>query len=157
MPRPPGLGTHTDAGRVRPIPFGIRQSQLVEEDLPFAVGDRVIALRNRYDLGLFNGDSGTVRSIHPEAHSLHVRLDRGTERRVPMDYLADGHLTHGYATTIHKAQGVTRGEAPRESDLDTMRLPYALAGRGLVGAGLRGDWVISEGVQNLDLACCALG
>ena len=70
-------------------------AELVVEDLPFAVGDRVVALRNRYDLGLLNGDSGTVRSIHPETRSLRVQLDRGTQPRVPIDYLADGHLTHG--------------------------------------------------------------
>ncbi len=86
-------------------------AELVVDDLPFAVGDRVVALRNRYDLGLLNGDSGTVRSIHPGTRSLRVQLDRGTQPRVPIDYLADGHLTHGYATTIHKAQGLTCDEA----------------------------------------------
>src|SRR3546814_14563802 len=33
--------------------------------------------------------------------------DRNERREVSFEYLAAGHLTHGYATTIHKAQGAT--------------------------------------------------
>ena len=33
--------------------------------------------------------------------------DNGERLVIPFEYAADGHLTHGYATTIHKAQGAT--------------------------------------------------
>lgn len=34
---------------------------LVAGDLAFAIGDEVLAHKNRYDLGLLNGDRGVVR------------------------------------------------------------------------------------------------
>jgi len=40
-------------------------------------GDRVLQLRNDYDLGVFNGDLGTVEVIDPTEQELMVRLDDG--------------------------------------------------------------------------------
>lgn len=73
----------------------------------FAAGDRVMALRNNRRLGLTNGHRGTVLAAHVEAHGLSVAWDTGTTTVVPRAYLQAGHLTHGYALTIHKAQGMT--------------------------------------------------
>jgi hypothetical protein len=36
-----------------------------------------------------------------------MRLDDGVSIGLPASYLAAGHLTYAYATTIHKAQGMT--------------------------------------------------
>jgi len=71
----------------------------------FSIGDRVIAHRNRYDLGLINGNRGSVTGTTDEA--LSVRLDNGKSVSVPNRYIDDGHLSHGYAITVHKAQGMT--------------------------------------------------
>lgn len=81
----------------------------------FAEGDRVLALRNRHveradgtaSHQLRNGNRGTVTRIDHETGQLVVALDTGTEVTLAADYLHDGHLTHGYATTIHKSQGIT--------------------------------------------------
>ena len=40
-----------------------------------------------------------------------IRLHDGTERSVPARYLEAGHVDHGYAMTIHKAQGLTADQA----------------------------------------------
>lgn len=40
-----------------------------------------------------------------------VRLTDETDRIVPTSYLDAGHLDHGYAMTIHKAQGLAADEA----------------------------------------------
>lgn len=76
----------------------------------FAAGDRIVLLKNNRYLGIKNGMLGTVESVEPDA--LHLRLDgssggQKTGRRItirPKDYHS---LDHGYATTIHKAQGAT--------------------------------------------------
>lgn len=71
----------------------------------FSLGDRVMAHRNRYDLGILNGHRGSVTGT--TATALTVRLDNGTSVAVPNRYIDDGHLSYGYAVTVHKAQGMT--------------------------------------------------
>jgi hypothetical protein len=67
----------------------------------FAVGDKVMCLRNDYRLGVRNGMVGTVASLDQGD----VMLADGTQ--LPSSYLLAGYLTHGYASTVHKAQGAT--------------------------------------------------
>jgi Ti-type conjugative transfer relaxase TraA len=69
----------------------------------FAEGDRILFLRNEKSLGVKNGSLGTVEGVTRER--LAVRLDDG--RSVAFDPKDYAHLDHGYAVTIHKAQGVT--------------------------------------------------
>ena len=72
----------------------------------FAVGDEVLALRNDYRLGLVNGTRAVIDRI--DLHRRRILAITHRERLViPLEYAADGHLTHGYAITIHKAQGAT--------------------------------------------------
>ena len=85
-----------DAGRLGPDQLDIAGRQ-------FAVGDQVICLRNDRRLGVRNGTTATIAELHPGTGD--ITLDDGT--RLPNHYLTDGHLSHGYATTIHKAQGAT--------------------------------------------------
>ena len=69
----------------------------------FAPGDRVMFLKNERSLGVKNGTLGTLEAAAPER--LAVRLDDG--RSVAFDMKDYAHLDHGYAATVHKAQGVT--------------------------------------------------
>ncbi|HBU7281195.1 TPA: Ti-type conjugative transfer relaxase TraA, partial [Klebsiella pneumoniae] len=69
----------------------------------FAPGDRIVFLKNDRDLGVKNGTLGTVERA--EDGSLAVRLDSGEARQVQAAQYAA--VDHGYAVTIHKAQGVT--------------------------------------------------
>ncbi len=64
------------------------------------VGDRVMQVRNNYDLEVFNGDLGLVKSEDDEG--LNVAMDRGLVSYAPAD-LED--LTLAYAITVHKSQG----------------------------------------------------
>ncbi|NJM50506.1 MAG: hypothetical protein HC843_06135 [Sphingomonadales bacterium] len=68
-----------------------------------ASGDRIMFLRNERGLGVKNGTLGTVERI--SAQRMAVRTDDG--RRVAFDTKNYAHIDHGYAATIHKAQGMT--------------------------------------------------
>ncbi len=64
--------------------------------------DKVMQVRNNYDLGVFNGDSGTIHGVDEEEGTLLVNFD-GRLVAVPQDNLDE--LTVAYACTIHKSQG----------------------------------------------------
>jgi hypothetical protein len=69
----------------------------------FAGGDRVMFLQNERGLGVKNGTLGTVEQV--SARSLTVQTDDG--RSVRFDLKDYNRIDHGYAATIHKAQGMT--------------------------------------------------
>ncbi len=69
----------------------------------FAAGDRIMFLKNERELGVKNGSLGSVDSVGPARMA--VTLDDG--RRVAFDLKDYAHIDHGYAATIHKAQGMT--------------------------------------------------
>lgn len=69
----------------------------------FASGDRVMFLQNERGLGVKNGTLGTVE--HVSERSMSVRAD--DERSVSFDLKDYNRIDHGYAATIHKAQGMT--------------------------------------------------
>jgi Ti-type conjugative transfer relaxase TraA len=69
----------------------------------FARGDRVKFLRNERGLGVKNGSLGTIESAG--SARMAVMLDDG--RSVAFDVKDYADIDHGYASTIHKAQGVT--------------------------------------------------
>jgi exodeoxyribonuclease V alpha subunit len=69
----------------------------------YRVGDRVLQLKNDYDLNVFNGDLGTVTAIDPTEQELLLALDDG--REVPYPFGSLFALTHAYAISVHKAQG----------------------------------------------------
>lgn len=75
------------------------------DDLELRVGDHVLALRNDRKVGILNGTIGTVTGADQDA--VHIVTSDGDRLAVPVDYIAAGHLTHGYAMTIHKSQGMT--------------------------------------------------
>jgi exodeoxyribonuclease V alpha subunit len=66
-------------------------------------GDRVLQLRNDYELQVYNGDLGTVQAIEPVAQEMRVLLDDGREVCYP--YMGLFALSHAYAISVHKAQG----------------------------------------------------
>ena len=66
----------------------------------FALGDRVLHTKNNYQLGVFNGECGSVHTINGDA----VAVQYG-ERLVNYPRWALPQLTHGFAITIHRAQG----------------------------------------------------
>lgn len=75
-------------------------------DRPFQTGDEIICLHNDYKLGVRNSTRGTIESVDVDQRTLTMRSGKKTIT-LPAEYLDAGYIAHGYATTIHKAQGAT--------------------------------------------------
>ena len=83
-------------------------------DVIFREGDRVMQIRNNYDIlwhnaemteagtGIYNGDIGTLLTIDPESETLTIDFD-GRIASYGFDALIE--LEHAWAITVHKAQG----------------------------------------------------
>jgi hypothetical protein len=95
--------------------------RLQVEDRELRVGDRVVCGHNAIaQLGVANGSRGTITALDPQARTLTIRLDGPNPREVllPAWYL-DGRergernrrVDLAYATTGHRAQGLTRWRA----------------------------------------------
>ena len=83
-------------------------------DFIFREGDRVMQVRNNYDIvwkktdgsavgtGIFNGDVGIIQSVDPQMEQLTVLFD---DREADYDFTQLGELEPAYAMTVHKSQG----------------------------------------------------
>ncbi|WP_315721873.1 MULTISPECIES: Ti-type conjugative transfer relaxase TraA [unclassified Bradyrhizobium] len=69
----------------------------------FASGDRVMFLQNERGLGVKNGTLGTIEQL--SAQAMTVQVDVGPS--VHFEFKDYNRIDHGYAATIHKAQGMT--------------------------------------------------
>ena len=72
----------------------------------YQAGDEIICLYNDYRLDVRNGDRATIEAINFDHRTMRIQTGDGL-RTLPAEYLDAGHVAHGYATTIHKAQGAT--------------------------------------------------
>ncbi|MBI5850361.1 MAG: ATP-dependent RecD-like DNA helicase [Planctomycetes bacterium] len=68
----------------------------------FRVGDKVLQVKNDYDLDVFNGDVGRVIAVDRADSLLRVRFD---EREVEYPFADLDQLVPAYAITVHRAQG----------------------------------------------------
>jgi hypothetical protein len=91
------------------------------EDRKLAVGDQVVCGRNAINqLGVANGTRGIITALDPEARNLTIRLDGKEPRELTLPgWYLDGRqrgernrrVDLAYATTGHRAQGLTRWRA----------------------------------------------
>ena len=83
-------------------------------EFSFREGDRVMQIRNNYDImwrktdgsavgaGVFNGDIGTISAIDPQAETVTVVYD---DKEADYDFSMLSELEPAYAMTVHKSQG----------------------------------------------------
>ena len=83
-------------------------------EFTFREGDRVMQIRNNYDIlwkrtdgsevgtGIFNGDVGVIRSIDPSTETMTILFD---DREADYDFTQLNELEPAYAMTVHKSQG----------------------------------------------------
>ena len=69
----------------------------------FRCGDKVMQLRNNYDLDVYNGDVGVITLVDTEAGELEVHFDDDRRVLYALDDVDD--LGLAYAATVHKSQG----------------------------------------------------
>ncbi len=68
----------------------------------YRAGDKVMQIRNDYDLEVFNGDIGTLERVDEEERTVSALFDG---RRVAYDRADLDELVLAYACSIHKSQG----------------------------------------------------
>ena len=95
-------------------PAGPAKKERQWGDFSFREGDRVMQIRNNYDImwkkcdgsavgaGVFNGDVGIITAIDPHMETLSVIFD---DREVVYDFEQLSELEPAYAMTVHKSQG----------------------------------------------------
>ena len=83
-------------------------------DYVFREGDRVMQIRNNYDImwkktdgsavgtGIFNGDVGIITAIEPSTETMTIVFD---DRQADYDFTQLNELEPAYAMTVHKSQG----------------------------------------------------
>ena len=83
-------------------------------EFTFREGDRVMQIRNNYDIlwkkcdgsavgaGIFNGDIGIIKTIDPQMETVTVVYD---DKEADYDFAQLNELEPAYAMTVHKSQG----------------------------------------------------
>lgn len=105
----------------------------------FRVGDKVIQMKNNYDIishefingryeevtGVFNGDTGIIRSVDKDDETIEIDFDDG--KSATYDFSLLNELALSYALTVHKSQG---------SEFDCVIMPITYANEKLLTRNL---------------------
>lgn len=104
----------------------------------YFVGDRVIFTHNCRQLGVWNGDTGTIKGI--QGRQLRVSLDSQVIREIDLDSYR--HLKLGYAFTANRAQGATVDNSLVYASNQNRELAYVEASRAKEST----RWYLAESV-----------
>ena len=111
-----GIGTWSLNGLLQEAlnPASPDKKERQSGEFSFREGDRVMQIRNNYDImwkkadgsavgaGIFNGDVGTITRIDPNMETVTVVFD---DREADYDFTQLNELEPAYAMTVHKSQG----------------------------------------------------
>lgn len=116
-------------------PYASYKKQIAVGDKVFRVADKVMQIKNNYDLewdngpekgcGVYNGDIGRIKAIDVESEDILVEFDDGKEAWYDSVQLEE--LDHAFATTIHKSQG---------SEFPVVVIPVFMGGQKLMTRNL---------------------
>ena len=95
-------------------PASMNKKERQSGEFTFREGDRVMQIRNNYDIlwkkcdgsavgaGIFNGDVGTIKAIDHQMETVTVIFD---DKEADYDFTQLNELEPAYAMTVHKSQG----------------------------------------------------
>lgn len=89
-------------------PSDLDKKEIVYGDVIFRENDKILQLTNMPDDNVYNGDIGTISMIKNSHESkskkneIYVNFDGNEVKYEPKDFI---NIKHGYAISIHKAQG----------------------------------------------------
>lgn len=116
-------------------PYAHNKPQITIGGKTFRVFDRVMQIKNNYDIGwvseleegvgIFNGDMGRITDIDEDFEIIRVVFDDGKE--VDYDSVQAEELDLAYATTVHKSQG---------SEFKVVVIPVFMGGQRLMTRNL---------------------
>ncbi len=89
----------------------------------YRAGDRIVTLAP-IDSEIPTSSTGTIRHIDPDAGAFQVAFDHGRTFTLHPTYLSSKWLGHGYAVTVHRAQGATVDTAHTIEDGGGRELAY---------------------------------
>jgi len=81
-------------------PEDIDKNETYDADIIYREGDKILQLENMPDMNVFNGDIGFIEKI--KGTEITIDFDGNKVKYTPKDYKS---IKHGYAISIHKAQG----------------------------------------------------
>ncbi len=78
----------------------VGQNYIVSKDVIYRENDKILQLENDIDNNVFNGDIGYITSI--KNNTISINFDSNIVKYTPKDF---DKIKHGYAISVHKAQG----------------------------------------------------
>jgi hypothetical protein len=101
----------------------------IDDALDYQAGDRIVTLAPAADRSFVTSERGTVTSVDVDERALWVRFDDGRTLPLVDRELDPDRLAHGYAITVHRAQGATVDTAHVYEDGGGRELAYVKASR----------------------------
>lgn len=100
-----------------------------EGGLAYRAGDQVVTLAPGPGGVLVTSERGVVEAVDPSAGTLVIRIGDGRTVTLTGEQAAADRLGHGYATTVHRAQGATVDRAHLLADGGGRELAYVAMSR----------------------------
>jgi ATP-dependent exoDNAse (exonuclease V) alpha subunit len=95
---------------------------------PYRAGDRVVTLAP-ISRNVVTSETGTVRRVDPDTGGLDIDFDNGRSYQLSRQHIGSDKLAHGYAITVHRAQGATVDTAHTIDDGGGRELAYVALSR----------------------------
>lgn len=95
------LGTHNLNKTIQNL-TNPKKDYIIKQQEKFAIGDKIMQIKNNYNKEVFNGDIGYITGINFEEKNLTIDFEN---KKVLYSFNETDEITLAYATSIHKYQG----------------------------------------------------